>query len=56
MRIARRRVVDWHGAVASDAVGGSGRFASGGVMPARGFPVSSQGLDLVASHVPVVDW
>jgi hypothetical protein len=28
-----RRVEDWHGAVASDAAGGSGRRASGGVMP-----------------------
>jgi hypothetical protein len=47
-RAARRRVEDWHGAVASDAAGRSGRCASGGVMPQRGsrYP-PSQGLDLV---------
>ena len=38
---------DWHGAVASDVARGSGRCASGGVMP-QGFPgIPSQGLDLV---------
>jgi hypothetical protein len=42
-----RRVEDWHGAVVSDAARGSGRCASGGVMP-QGFPgIPSQGLDLV---------
>jgi len=47
VRVARRRVEDWHGAVASDAARGSGRCASGGVMP-QGFPgIPSQGLDLV---------
>ena len=46
MRVARRRVEDWHGAVASDAARGSGHCASGGIMPQR-FPVPSQGLDLV---------
>jgi hypothetical protein len=40
VRVARRRAEDWHGAVASDAAGGSGRRASGGVMPPKGFPVS----------------
>ena len=38
-RVARRRVEDWHGAVASDAARGSGRCASGGAMH-KGFPVS----------------
>ena len=37
--VARRRVEDWHGAVVSDPARGSGRCASGGVMP-QGFPVS----------------
>jgi len=48
VRVARRRVEDWHGAVVSDAAGGSGRCTCGGVMP-QGFPVSplSPGLDLV---------
>jgi hypothetical protein len=47
VRVARRRVEDWHGVVVSDAARGSGRCASGGVMP-HGFPgVPSQGLDLV---------
>ena len=38
-RAARRRVEDWPGAVASDTARGSGRCASGGVMP-QGFPMS----------------
>jgi hypothetical protein len=47
VRVARRRVEDWHGAVASDAARGSGRRASGGVMPQRFPGIPSQGLDLV---------
>ena len=35
----RRRVEDWHGAVASDTARGSGRCASGVIM-SHGFPVS----------------
>ncbi len=40
MRAARRRVEDWHGAVASDTVRGSGLCTSGVIMW-QGFPVSS---------------
>ena len=48
MRVARCRVEDWHGAVASDAARGSGRCASGGSVMPQGFPgIPSQGLDLV---------
>ncbi len=62
VRVARRRVEDWHGAVVSDAARGSGRCASGGVMP-QGFPgIPSQGLDLVSrpctcrEHVMYLSW
>ena len=47
VRAARRRVEDWHGAVASDAARGSGRCASGGVMPQEFPGIPFQGLDLV---------
>jgi len=47
VRVARLRVEDWHGAVASDAARGSGRCTSGGVMPQGGSGVPCQGLDLV---------
>jgi len=40
VRAARRRVEDWHGAVASDTVRGSGLCTSGVIM-SQGFPVSS---------------
>ena len=36
VRVARRRVEDWHGAVASDTAGGSGLCTSGGSHVARG--------------------
>jgi hypothetical protein len=55
VRVAHRRVEDWHGAVVSDAIGVSGRCASGGVMP-QGFPgIPSQGLDLV-EPVTYLSW
>ena len=60
MRAARRRVEDWHGAVASDTARGSGRCTSGVIM-SQGFPVSP-GVSLSgtesgrAGHVPVMDW
>ena len=64
VRVARRhrRVEDWHGAVARDAAGGSGRSA-GGVMPQEFPGIPSQGLDQVepvmylswTGDVPVVD-
>ena len=48
MRAARRRVEDWHGAVASDTARGSGPCTSGVIMSQGGSPdVPSQGLDLV---------
>ena len=39
VRVARRRVEDWHGAVASDTARGSGLCASGVIM-SQGFPMS----------------
>jgi hypothetical protein len=55
VRVAHCRVEDWPGAVVSDAAGGSGRCASGRVMPQGRSRIPSQGLDL-AEPIMYLSW